>query len=681
MAKVAWAIPRFNTGEMSPLMGGRIDYEARQFSCISLENAHPLIQGPLRKRGGTRFVGEAKYPDKKTRLIEFEYAADQAYILEFGDLYIRVYKNKQLLKNDEGIMEIVSPYTEDDLKDIWVVQNKDVLFIAHEKYPPKKLIRMTQTSFVLSEFEFVDGPYLPKDTRFHSMTPAAVSGTNITMTASYATFTALDVGRHMRLEHKSGTAPNQITKMGWCIIKEYVSPTVVKVDIKENFGATSACLEWRFGAFSNATAWPSNIGFFEQRLIFAGDRYVAFSKTTQYETFSPTEIDGTVKDNNGLFVEIAADSKAHEIKWICDGDVLFVGAMGADFIITSNSLQDSLTPSNVKAKRISNYGSESVRPIKIDDCVLFVQRMSRKVRAFIYSSNVEQYQGLNITSSANHITKSGIIDSALTQEPDPIVWYIRNDGTLIGCLFDREQSIVAWHHHIIGGSFGDGNSYVESIASIQSDELDRDDLYMIVKRTINGETKRYIEVLTRGIDDEEIYPSSAFFVDCGITKKSEEAFKIVDGLEHLNGQYVDILSGGNAFVQQKVVDGQITLEYPSRIVHVGLHYEPFIEISEICPPDDNGTSEGKEKIISACTFRLYKTLGVSARAGGATYEDTVPFRRFGEAMDKEVPLFTGDKKINLPGGYSNKSTIVIKQDLPLPLTVLGIFPTVSINKL
>ena len=121
-----------------------------------------------------------------------------------------------------------------------------------------------------------------------------------------------------------------------------------------------------------------------------------------------------------------------------------------------------------------------------------------------------------MTILAEHITEGGINGFAYQQEPDSIAWTVRNDGVLACMTYRREEQVVAWHRHIIGGAFGSGDAVVESVATIPGD-LDEDEVYIIVKRTIGGATKRYVERMRNF--DFGTSVSDAFFVDSGLTYK------------------------------------------------------------------------------------------------------------------------------------------------------------------
>jgi len=130
----------------------------------------------------------------------------------------------------------------------------------------------------------------------------------------------------------------------------------------------------------------------------------------------------------------------------------------------------------------------------VGNATLFLQRAKRKIRELAYNFDVDGYVAPDLTILAEHITKGGVTQMAYQEEPLSIVYAVREDGELVAVTYQRDQQVVAWHRHIFGGSFGTGNAVCESVAVIPTD-LDEYEVYVIVKRTINGATKRYVEVL------------------------------------------------------------------------------------------------------------------------------------------------------------------------------------------
>ena len=257
MGKQLLAIPSFTAGEMSDSMQGRTDF-AKYFSAASrIENFVVLPHGPITRRPGTYFVSEVKTSSAKTRLIPFTFSTTQTYILEFGNQYIRFYKDDGQITSGGSAYEISTPYTTAQLYDLKFAQSADVMYITHESHAVRKLSRTGHTSWTLSEVEFTDGPYLDSNTTTVTMTPSGTTG-SITITAAAPTFVSSDVNR--LINFNSGNAK----------ITGFTSSTVVSATTQKDFTNTNAITDWKLGAFSATTGYPSCVSFFEQRLVFAG---------------------------------------------------------------------------------------------------------------------------------------------------------------------------------------------------------------------------------------------------------------------------------------------------------------------------------------------------------------------------------------------------------------------------
>ncbi len=658
------ALVRFNTGEISDLMSGRIDTEEYKGACKILRNFIPSVQGPVSRRGGTRFIASAKYHDKKTRLYSFQFSATQSYLLEFGDQYVRIFYHRQPIVDTNGNpVEVVLPYTQNDLDSLYFSQSGDVVYIAHPSFPLRTLTRYSQTDWRTAEVQMTDGPYLPVHTGDITLTPSAVKG-NITITASADVFVSTDVGRHVRIMHPNN--PN--VQWGAAKITGVTGPRSVSATVFDDFPFlnTTASKAWRLGVFSATTGYPAVVTFFEQRLILAKGNGVYGSKTGQYEIFSPTSASAGVTSQYGYGYELSSD-QINDVCWLSSGRVLAIGTLGADFTLETAGGEGTI-PMSVKAQRHSTYGSESVAPVKVGSTTLFVQRYGRKLRAFMYDSNSDGYIAKDLTTLAAHITYSGIKEMALQQEPVPVVWCALKNGALAGLTYESAESVEAWHSHELSGAF------VESIATLPAQNGGHDELFLLVQRQINGETKRYIEVMEKGIEEEAAGTEECFFVDSGLSYHGEQVSQLA-GLDHLEGETVAILADGAVQTEKVVQNGMISLDTPAAIVHVGLPFTSVLQTMPLAAIGHDGISECSTKRVSGLLLRLYKTLGFSV--GSSEHIEKQSFRSSSDPMNAPPALFTGDKKVSFCAQWERLADIRIEQTQPLPLTILGIFPLVS----
>ncbi len=312
--------------------------------------------------------------------------------------------------------------------------------------------------------------------------------------------------------------------------------------------------------------------------------------------------------------------------------------------------------------------------MQVADVTLFVQRGSRKIREFKFVGDVNTggYQAPDMTILAEHVTKGGITQMAYQQEPDSVVWCIRNDGTLLGMTYRREEEVVAWHKHVIGGAFSSGQAIVESIATLPTDSGE-DELFMIVKRTIDSVTKRYVEKL-KPFDFGSV-ATAAHFVDSGLSY-SGSATTTLTGLYHLRGETLNVLANGSSHPDKTVSDGGITLNFSATTAAVGFNFTSSMQTLRIEAGSVDGTSQGKPKRIHGITLRLFETVGIEV-GNNSTDVDRIPFRDSSMDMDTAVPLFTGDKDIEFRGGFDEDDRIYIQQSQALPMTILAFYPRLN----
>ena len=185
---------------------------------------------------------------------------------------------------------------------------------------------------------------------------------------------------------------------------------------------------------------------------------------------------------------------------------------------------------------------------------------------------------------------------------------------------------------------------------------------------------RYVEFMEDPFR-ADLAQADSFFVDSGLTYEGSP-ITTVTGLNHLEGEAVDILADGAVHPSKTVSGGQVTLDYPAATIQAGLGYVSKIETMRIEAGSQGGTAQGKTKRIHAVILRFWRSLGVKVGPSSDKL-DVLPFRSSADPMGEPPPLFTGDKKIRFRGGYGREGRMVIQQDQPLPLTVIALIPQLS----
>ena len=614
------------------------------------------------------------------------------------------------------IVEVTTTYSVTEIFEINFAQSADVLFIAHKSHEPAKLTRTSATSFTLEDIDFTDGPYLDENLTTTTLYASAATGTGITVVASASFFESGHVGALFRFReiievnhdawaastsyaqnatvrngdnvykksnagsHTSSTTAPVHTKgtetygdidweflhsgTGFIKITGFTSATQVTADVKSTLPASvvsssNTTTKWSEGAFSAVRGFPKALAFYEERLFFAGTTHqpqsIFGSVSADFENHTPG-----INDDDAVNITIASD-QVNVIKHLLPGRFLQILTTSAEFTLSGGTGTSPVTPTNVNVLRETTFGTSQIRPLRAGNSTILVQKGTEKVKEITFDLDTDGLLGVDLTVLADHITRGGITDMIWQQEPELILWFVGADGALIGLTYDRANGTVGWHGHQLGDS-----GIVESITAIPSGAEDQ--VYLSVKRTINSATVRHIVFLKSINFGSDI--TDAFFVDSGLTY-SGSATTTITGLNHLEGETVQILADGSAHADKTVSGGSITLDRSATKVHIGLGFTSFIKTLRLEGGANDGTSQGKIKRIHGVTARFLDTVGAELGPDVSNL-DRIPFRDSSMAMDTAVPMFTGDKEISFPAGYDNEAQVVIQQSQPLPMTVLAI---------
>jgi len=670
MAKVTPIQTNFAGGEISPRLYGRIDLQKYASSLEHLENFLVFPHGGVTKRSGTRFIAEVKDSSKKVRLVPFIFSTEQAYILEFGDEYIRFYRDEGQIQSSGSAYELASPWGQNDLVDLDWTQSADILYVFHKNYQPRKVSRTGHTSWTITNFETVDGPFGPLNNTATTMTASATSGTSVTITASGTTgvndgdgFQSTDVGRHIRtlVSNKWGSAKiTGVTDTTHCTVSTFEN---------FNFGATSATDNWKLGAWSDTTKWPTCATFYQQRFFAANTatqpNTVWASETANFDTFSTTDNAAEVTDDRGLDFTLNTD-QVNAIRWMYGSKVLQLGTADGPFIMSSGSDNLALTPTNVTVGKETTDGTADIKPIGASKATLFVDRNKLKIRELAYSLDSDGFTTPDMSLIAEHITTGNISELAYARSPDSIVFVLLATGELRSMTYERAQDVVAWSRHTIGGT----NVSIKSIGCIPSTDESQEQLYLVVSRTINGATKQYVELLEESYDSAKGHiPNNAFFVDSGLTYSGSPATSI-SGLAHLEGQVVAVLADGATHANRTVSSGAIALSRSASVVHVGLPYTAKLVTLDPEVKTDDGVSQGKTRRVERVTFRVADTYGLKFGPDADSLSDVL-FRTPSIPMGS-VQFYSGDKRVLLSHTPNRSFELHVSHDVPHPCTILAI---------
>jgi len=270
--------------------------------------------------------------------------------------------------------------------------------------------------------------------------------------------------------------------------------------------ATTGTHKWAFGAWGGNQGFPACVTYHQERQIFAATvaqpQAYWMSRIGAYNDFG---VSSPVQDDDAISKTVPG-RQVNAIRHLLPIDDLIILTSGAEFKVITNS-DGAITPSSATAKPQTYNGSSHLSPIIIVDTALYVQEKGSIVRDLAYTYDKDKFTGNDLTTLSSHLfTGYQLVDWAYSQVPNSIVWAVRNDGTLLGLTYLKEQQVAGWHRH------DTKNGTFESVCVI-SEGLE-DVLYVVVRRFINGQYVRYVERLeTRQV----IKVEDGFFVDSGLT--------------------------------------------------------------------------------------------------------------------------------------------------------------------
>lgn len=454
----------------------------------------------------------------------------------------------------------------------------------------------------------------------------------------------------------------------------YSSATEVTVDVIHELASTDPTDYWAQGAWSGAQGYPRTIALHENRVWYGGTAEeplrVWGSAIDDYENYQLGVNDSDAVDF------VLASTRNNLIQWmVSQRSALTIGTTGGEFTMSSRSPELAISASTVSVRQQSSYGGAFLQGLIINDSMVFLQRLSRKIREYRYDWESDSQVGRDITLFAEHITMGSIQQMDFSQQPNSILWGVTADGSLIGLTYERDQEVLAWHRHRTEGAF-------ESVAVIPGENAD--EVWVSARRSINGNTVRYLERLEPytswhhlvSTEDSSTDETQLLFQDAGLKITNDPASTSVSGLDHLEGETLSIRVDGATHPLKIVSGGAITLDYPGTEISVGLAYVPQVETMPLVGPTQIGSSKGRKSRIHRAIFDLYRTraLEFSTRGADAAAADweRIPFRNTRDVMDAPPPLRTEKVDITAAGHYDFDVTLAFRQAQPQPATILAL---------
>ena len=499
MARVNVVKNNFTSGELSPELDARFDSQLYGGGVRTLENFITLREGAISRRPGTEHIASAIDNTKKVRLIPYERGNDNSYIIELSDQTMRVYKNGAQLTGGSFSGtggSIATPWSDADIFDLQFAQDTDAnpsLWVVHPDYDVRKIVYTNDTSWAITE---ISGD---------SWTPAnqfgATDDDNPRSVAFYQQRLIFGGTKNNPQTIWGSRSPNANGNRytDFSLSDNGPSRTVLEVT-QANLALFTTNAAHYFGVgdrvkFRNVTGMTKlNNKTYEINTVpdeaeftlrYTNDAYGVVDTTgDDYDAFGFGFVDNVSSEiaaDHGFEFSIASD-RVNAAQWLQSGIVLFYGTNGGEWIVAD------VAPDGVPAiNKQSTYGSLQGRSLLVNDSVVFIQRGGEIAREMTFQDIRGSFVSRDLTTLSRHILKTGVSNMDFQQEPQSIIWFVRNDGQIATLTYDREEGIMGWARQVTKS----GDKF-ESVAVIGSDGAE-DEVWVSTVRSVNGSTVRHIE--------------------------------------------------------------------------------------------------------------------------------------------------------------------------------------------
>lgn len=711
----------FNGGEWHPKMAARNDLQFYKTSVETLTNFTPTIYGAVERRPGFKYVASTKDSSKRSVLIPFHSPNTGKYVLEFGDYYIRVYQQKGQIIFEDDPYEITSPYSALQTLDIQYEQIGDLMYLTHPNIPVQVLSHLGPTVWSITNVLFFpeaseqDG-YQPAG----NITLGATSGIGVTVTASADSFLAKDVGRQIvnsrggfgrgtivtytstteveidiietfdsttynTTDYKLDLSPiDTITitgdgKLGEVItlttsgaawrstdvgryvkindgiveIISYTSTTVVTAEVLKALSAVTATKIWSIEdpAWTALKGYPSSVAFYKGRLWFGRKLTVTGSSSGIYD-----DLGIGAEDSDAI--EFPVQSTISFISSSSEG--LIIGCEEINYVI-KNRNSNVITPSNVDSllEVAAPPGALNRKPVSVGSELLYIDNTELGIQALGYAFEQDNLDTTDLLLRAKHFTtKIGLDNIIFVHEPNPVIYAVLKNGEVLCGIYSKREQALGWSKLTTQG-------VVESICTITENQ--ENEVWCIIKRTINGDTKRYVEVLDVSDGTEPLNGySDSFITYDGASTTS------ISGLSHLEGEEVQVKVDGATHRNVTVSSGSITLDAAAEKVTIGLPYTSTLVTLPVVKQFAQGNSMTQRIRTTKPIIRVYNSTIPNVNG------QLLPSRAPVDLTNTAVPLYTGDVECNNVG-WDRKGQLSITVDKPLPFILLGIYSEIEIG--
>ena len=719
----------FTAGVLDTSVEARKDLQRYYKGCRQGTNMIMRSIGGLDDRGGLGFVAELSDAGDGCALARFEFSNVQVYLFAFVDQKLHIFKDDEL-QTGSGV---TTPWPGSVLDEIDWHQALDYMIVAHDDYQTRSIVRQgSHTSWAVNAITFANQPTLQTgDDTTNTGTPAATTGSSINFTAGGNEFVAGDVGKWI------------VGNQGRAEITGFTSATVVVVTIHQDFKDTSAIPagDWTIEeeVWNSSNGWPRSVYLQEGRMLVGGSK--TFLNTGwMSRSGKPFDFKVTYEALDDEAKSVTLDGQQIAIINRVGGltDPVFLTSGG--IYVAAPAANEALTPETFLPRKHDPLPVARLRAVEIEGALGLWMADERGqvlgLHEVIWNEGSQVYSAQDLSVLSSDLVR-GPIDGAARRGRKEInsathVFQINgDDGTCAVFHSRRKQEVAGWTLWTTPGNSGTD--------TFQRCAVVGNDAYFLVKRTINGNTKYYLEKQVPGRFFHSSIDRPAAFTITGATKANPVVitadntlddgetvyiegvegmtelngrtftvanrtdttfelsgedgtghttytsggtvkFRTLGGLPHLNGETVKVWADGALRDDAVVASGRISITDGGEAIEVsaveaGLPFNRIVETMPLEGQLSNGTAVGSRHRIIEAIVKVRNAYSVKINGRPASFRKMATM-----TLDTGPEAFTGELRVR-PGGWkgrkSGDATVLIESDLPLPMGVESVTAKVS----
>jgi hypothetical protein len=599
------------------------------------------------------------------------------------------------------VVNIGSPYNGEELSEVDFEQTADTMYLAHIDHPVQKLVRAAHDDWTFSDLTF--GPPISAPTSCSAV--ASVPNTDsdnggnayFPINQTYCVTALDDDGKESRASNTDSvvndlTLKRNYNTITWTGSAGAVRYNIYKAEESQFFGyigttdqttftdnnigpALDKAPPEAFDPFGSAGNYPSTVTFFEQRMILGrtnnSPNAVWGSRSSDFENFDRSQ---PLRDDDSLSFAVVA-GRVNAVNQLVSTTSLLALTSDSIFRVDGDPNGGYLTATQIAVRRQIGRGCSRLSPLVVDNVVFYAPSVGSSVRTINYSFEIDGLKSDDVSIFSPHFLAGfNIVSWCYAQEPRSVIWAVRSDGKLLCFTWEQAQQVWGWTLCETDGE------YLSCCAISEGGE---DRVYFIVRRTINGVTKTFIERMASATWDSV---ADSCYLDCAISFSYETPQTVFRNLWHLEGATVWGLIDGQVIKDLAVSGGVITLPStvaPASKATFGIPYDVDIQTNPVVFQSQGvGSNVGRKQQVGEIVLHLHESRGVQVGSGKADSSEPLTYEikpRGMEAWGDPDELLTGKYLADSTNVVAGEASVYVKQTDPLPLTLLGVYldPIVS----